>query len=523
MVFTHKLREISLMVKNNCTIVVEDRYCRRREGKKEELQIRYRKSDRSSRSSDTSTNSDEGSFIRQFIRNNVSTARVVRSDIVWSSAKDDGSTGFWKTWNWWVSPLRSGQCDQVPQRQGAVKIQRTHAKRPKQTRNNVFTKSHIHLDMRRLSYEKCVCFVLLVIVAFLSCAGFRIDRSEMTDLFSRRNSHTSNSLEYRSKNSLFLDKLIAISINSDINTATTNIRQQHNYEVERQKRSLSTFDENRYGRSRHRIRHSRKLQRLGQAALIESDRNSSVPKAWIDVHVIETKNASETDRNLHHQHHRPPPITLPLVMTTSSATTSDLIAQIPPSDLVLPRPTHEIINRLQRSPFKRKHRQKRKKKRANNHCQKQDLARNAYVADTVMLARAESMSLNRTVNANYSVTFRIIEVFKSKEPRNSDTIRLTFIYSRKAQNCEPRHESRLVKANIKKMKEYFLFLKSDGSYSYSVYRTPMLRKKENRKKGGGKRDGDRRRNGNNSNDAQIAIVRKVCNATFGKYKFLHNY
>lgn len=82
------------MVKNNCTIVVEDRYCRRREGKKEELQIRYRKSDRSSRSSDTSTNSDEGSFIRQFIRNNVSTARVVRSDIVWSSAKDDGSTGF---------------------------------------------------------------------------------------------------------------------------------------------------------------------------------------------------------------------------------------------------------------------------------------------------------------------------------------------------------------------------------------------------------------------------------------------
>lgn len=352
--------------------------------------------------------------------------------------------------------------------------------------------------MCKLSYEKCVCFVLLVIVAFLSCSGFRIDRLVMADV-SKKNSHTSSSLVSRSNN-LFLDRLVAISTTDNINTAT-NIRQQQQQQQREQYRHKRSP---RYRRSRHRIRHARK-RHLDQAALIESDRNTSKPTAWIEVSVTDTKN--EINRNVH----------LPTLsqVTTSPPTISDLATQIPPSDLVLPRPTHAIVNRMQRSP-KKKHRQKRKKKRTNNHCQKQDLARNAYIADTVMLARAETLSLNRTVNANYSVTFRIVEVFKSKEPRNSETIRLTFIYSKRAQNCEPKHESRLVKANIKKMKEYFLFLKSDGSYSYSVYRTPMLRKKEARRKGG-KRDGDRRRNGNNPNDGQIAIVRKVCNATFSKY------
>ncbi|GJQ70562.1 putative immunoglobulin [Trypoxylus dichotomus] len=320
-------------------------------------------------------------------------------------------------------------------------------------------------------------------------------RLAMTDI-SKKNSHTSSSLGSRSNN-LFLDRLVAISKSDDINTAT-NIRQENLHAQERYKRSPSIEmeqqlrkNENRYQRSRHRIRHARKHRRLGQAALNESDRNFPKPKARIEVHVIDTKNANETNRNPQH----PSPGTLPFVMSTPPTTTSNLIAQIP-SDLNAPKPTHAIVNRLQRSPLrKRNHGRRRKKKRANNHCQKQDLARNAYIADTVMLARAESMSVNRTENANYSVTFKIIEVFKSNDSRNSGTIRLTFIYSKRPQNCEPRHESRLVKANIKQM-------------------TPMLRKKEAKKKGSGKRDGSKRRNGNNSSSGQIAIVRKVCNPAF---------
>ncbi|XP_068903058.1 uncharacterized protein [Tenebrio molitor] len=47
--------------------------------------------------------------------------------------------------------------------------------------------------MCRISYEKCVCFVFLVILAVLSCSGFRIDNIAMTDI-SKKNSHTSDSL-----------------------------------------------------------------------------------------------------------------------------------------------------------------------------------------------------------------------------------------------------------------------------------------------------------------------------------------
>lgn len=46
--------------------------------------------------------------------------------------------------------------------------------------------------MYRISYEKCVCFIFLVILAVLSCSGFRIDNLAMTDI-SKRNFHTSSS------------------------------------------------------------------------------------------------------------------------------------------------------------------------------------------------------------------------------------------------------------------------------------------------------------------------------------------
>ncbi|CAH0556987.1 unnamed protein product [Brassicogethes aeneus] len=41
--------------------------------------------------------------------------------------------------------------------------------------------------MYKISYEKCVCFIFLVILAVLSCSGFRIDNLAMTDI-SKRNS-----------------------------------------------------------------------------------------------------------------------------------------------------------------------------------------------------------------------------------------------------------------------------------------------------------------------------------------------
>lgn len=79
------------MVERSCKIKFEDHCCRRKEGE-EEQQPGYGSS--CSSSSSTSNNNDEESLIRQLERNNVSTARVVRLDITWSSVKDDESTRF---------------------------------------------------------------------------------------------------------------------------------------------------------------------------------------------------------------------------------------------------------------------------------------------------------------------------------------------------------------------------------------------------------------------------------------------
>lgn len=49
------------------------------------------------------------------------------------------------------------------------------------------------LDMYKISYEKCVCFIFLVILAVLSCSGFRIDNLAMTDITKRNSNSDPNS------------------------------------------------------------------------------------------------------------------------------------------------------------------------------------------------------------------------------------------------------------------------------------------------------------------------------------------
>ncbi|XP_049821789.1 protein vein isoform X2 [Aethina tumida] len=47
--------------------------------------------------------------------------------------------------------------------------------------------------MYKISYEKCVCFIFLVILAVLSCSGFRIDNLAMTDITKRNSNSDPNS------------------------------------------------------------------------------------------------------------------------------------------------------------------------------------------------------------------------------------------------------------------------------------------------------------------------------------------
>lgn len=296
------------------------------------------------------------------------------------------------------------------------------------------------LDM----YEKCVCFLLLVIVAFLSCSGFRIDSLAMTDI-SKRNSHTSSSL---SNSQDFFDRLLA----------------ETPYNNNMDNRYLTK----RFSERRHRIRHSRLFR--NQAPLSERR-----PMGRIDTYVIR------------------PPLDR-LAIPTVHLPQSEQFAQIPPSHTPL-RPTAAIVTRSQRSSD-----QNTRQKKKQVSCQPQDTARKAYLANTVVLARAESKSSTR--NHVYSVSFRILERLKNSSMPVEDHIRLTFSTDSKSMNCAKEELERshgLVKAKIQPSKEYVLFLNAYEAHNYSVVGMPY--KRRNMKK-------------------TLHDIKRVIDPKFGKFFFL---
>ncbi|KAF5281554.1 hypothetical protein FQA39_LY05089 [Lamprigera yunnana] len=158
---------------------------------------------------------------------------------------------------------------------------------------------------------------------------------------------------------------------------------------------------------------------------------------------------------------------------------------------------NSAISRSQRSPDKNKSQQQQRNKAY--HCQRQDVARKAYLANTVVRAKAESMSSNRV--HNYSVTFRILERYKLTHLPIDDTLRLTFSSDTKDMNCEIEGRGRpydLVKAQIQQSKEYYLFLNSHGMHNYTVVGMPVLKKKRN----------------NNKKNRDLEQIRRVVNKNF---------
>lgn len=158
------------------------------------------------------------------------------------------------------------------------------------------------------------------------------------------------------------------------------------------------------------------------------------------------------------------------------------------------------MSRSQRSPDKNKPQQQLNHQRNKPyHCQRQDVARKAYLANTVVRAKAESMSSNRV--HNYSVTFRILERYKLTHLPIDDTLRLTFSSDTKDMNCEIEGHGRphdLVKAQIQQSKEYYLFLDSHGMHNYTVVGMPVLRKKRN----------------NNKKNRDLEQIKRVTNKSF---------
>ncbi|XP_044750932.1 protein vein isoform X2 [Coccinella septempunctata] len=211
--------------------------------------------------------------------------------------------------------------------------------------------------MYGISYEKCICFIFLVILAFLSCcSGFRIDSLTMTDI-SRRNL----SLESLPPENDFMNRIYATARLKDDDFS-----------------------------HRHRIRH----------------------------------------------HHR--------------------------------------SIRAQNNDGPRKIR----RNRPRTPCPKQDISQKAFLANTVVVARTEAVSV-RSRTHKYSVLFKVQRKLKSPSafPLIDEYIQLYFLNDTSSQRTQlrcvsERNPSKLVRANIQQSREYLLFLNSYGAHNYTAIGPP---------------------------------------------------
>ncbi|KAJ8971968.1 hypothetical protein NQ314_000450 [Rhamnusium bicolor] len=264
--------------------------------------------------------------------------------------------------------------------------------------------------MYRISYEKCVCFIFLVILAILSCSGFRIDNLAMTDI-SKRNFHTSNSF---SNSDEFFDRIFNVSSTPSVETITPTYR--------------------------HKIRHHRQLR----AQAHNSHRRYETQKSstgHIDVQVFPPRGADF------------PPTTHP----------SEHFAQIPSTDIHHPLfPTRPIVTRSQRSPDHKRHQRQESKWQPY---QEEDISMKAFKAEIVVLAQAESGS-------TYECVFKVNTTLKNT--KQFSVIERILLKIPCDQEEKTHKSKNLVKNKIQLGKSYVLFLKASSAHNYWSVGSPKM-------------------------------------------------
>lgn len=119
----------------------------------------------------------------------------------------------------------------------------------------------------------------------------------------------------------------------------------------------------------------------------------------------------------------------------------------------------------------------RRNRRPSTPCPKQDISQKAFLANTVVVARTEAVSV-RSRTHKYSVVFKVLRKLKSPSafPLIDEYIRLYFLNdttSQRQQRCvSERSPSKLVRANIQQAREYLLFLNSYGAHNYTAIGSP---------------------------------------------------
>lgn len=300
--------------------------------------------------------------------------------------------------------------------------------------------------MYKISYEKCVCFVFLVILAFLSCSGFHIDKMIPLPDHNKKYPFTSTN---------FNESAYVSDFNNSNSNNSNNNHQQHHHHQHYQQQYL--MDQSRKfwggdvrgGVPREHLVGALPLQELQR--VYEKRRKRRIRTARSRTHV-ERKNDSDLTRQVKNDRRNP---------STN--------------------PKDYDPERERRAP-ERQRGQRRERK--NRFCTGQDVATRAYQAKTVLEGKIRSKT--KLPNLTYNVTYEVKLVLKNQTGFRpfvkNESIRLQFANDRgmsKTGTCDFRKIHGVVVAHFNYSKNYVLFADRIGDHEYKILGPPVESNKKN--------------------------------------------
>lgn len=284
--------------------------------------------------------------------------------------------------------------------------------------------------MFKISYEKCVCFIFLVILAFLSCSGFHIDKM-IPPPENKKYLFTSSGFNQSDYYNNFLllnhrEQILNDSKNSNRFREREDIRELN-----------GMYDPHMIG--------ALPLQELQR--VYERRRKRRIRNTRSRTH---HERHSKNERNLS-----------PYQKTTQSDDTS---------------------NRTRRAPERPKNQRRNNR---NKFCPGQDVATRAYRAETVLIGKIRSKTKNYGQRTNFNVTYEVKQVLKDRSKFKTlvknESIRLQFANDKgkNSGNCEFKKINGVVPAQFNLSKDYVLFAKRIGDHEYDTNGPPVEATRKN--------------------------------------------
>lgn len=325
--------------------------------------------------------------------------------------------------------------------------------------------------MYKLSYEKCVCFIFLVILVFISCSGFHTDRLVTLTDQNKKYPFTSSSYSLN-ENAQYESDFVTRMINS--NRALENrklyVRGVHfagmpgvgvsltegidHRHPQRQQSHHQQQHHNRRTR-RHDLRRAYERRRKRREALLTA--------AYAPLQTRNNENSINPTPRRHQQH---------MDVTTTTTTTHIVNVQQHPRVVVTEHESSSDLVRERRAAGQKPAGENRKKDK--KFCPGQDVGTRAYYAKTIIEGRLRSKS-STTNKKSYYVTVEVKRIYKNESNFRAlnitEKIRLHFAIGR-YKGCDRKLADGLVKAQLVNGKDYIFFLQSLGPHNYTVLGPP---------------------------------------------------